>query len=97
MLAAYTKAINKLADSNNGVFVDLSHVASDDDLRKDPIHLNDAGYRETAIEIGKTLGFDDRWILNTHVEALRIRILKKMSEKCLFYALCIKLNRYLSR
>ena len=77
VLAAYTKAINQLADSNNGVFVDLSHVASDDDLRKDPIHLNDAGYRQTAIEIGKTLGFDDRWIFNTHAEALRNRILKK--------------------
>ena len=76
-LVAYTKAVLHLADSNNGVFVDLSHVAINDGLRKDPIHLNDAGYREAAIEIGKTLGFDDRWIHNPHTEALRSRILKK--------------------
>ena len=62
---------------NNGVFVDLSRTAKDEDLRKDPIHLNDAGYREAAIKIGKTLGFDDRWIGNPHVEKLRSQILKK--------------------
>ena len=76
-LATYTKAIKQLADKNNGVFVDLSRTAKDEDLRKDPIHLNDAGYREAAIKIGKTLGFDDRWIGNPHVEKLRSQILKK--------------------
>ena len=76
-LAAYTKAVTQLAEKNNGVFVDLSRTAKDEELRKDPIHLNDAGYREAAIEIGKTLGFDDRWIGNPHVEKLRSQILKK--------------------
>ena len=42
-LVAYTKAVRHLADSNNGVFVDLSHIARDDELRKDPIQLHDAG------------------------------------------------------
>ena len=59
------------------MFVDLSDVAIDNGLRKDPIHLNDAGYREAAIAIGQALGFDDKWISNAHVEALRSTILKK--------------------
>ena len=77
VLAAYTNAISRIADANHGVFVDLSHVAVEDDLRKDPIHLNDAGYREAAIAIGQALGFDDKWISNAHVEVLRSTILKK--------------------
>ncbi len=77
VLNAYTKAVNQVADKNNGVFIDLSHVAIDDGLRKDPIHLNDAGYREAAVAIGQALGFDDKWISNAHVEALRSTILKK--------------------
>ena len=77
VLAAYTNAISRIADANHGVFVDLSHVAVDDGLRKDPIHLNDAGYREAAIAIGQALGFDDKWISNAHVEVLRSTILKK--------------------
>ena len=75
-LAAYTKAINQLALKNNGVFVDLSQTAKDEELRKDSIHLNDAGYRE-GHRNRKTLGFDDRWIGNPHVEKLRSQILKK--------------------
>ncbi|MBT4887330.1 MAG: c-type cytochrome [Planctomycetaceae bacterium] len=77
VLTAYRKAVNQVADNNDGVFVDLSDVAIDDGLRKDPIHLNDAGYREAAIAIGQALGFDDKWISNAHVEALRSTILKK--------------------
>jgi putative heme-binding domain-containing protein len=76
-LKAYSSAIRDIAASNGKTYVDLSSVASNADQRKDPIHLNDAGYRAAAIAVGKQLGLPADWTTSPHTEALRSVILRK--------------------
>lgn len=76
-LRAYSSVIASLAASRNCVFVDLSAVATHSKERKNPIHLNDNGYRAVAIEIGKKLGYSKVWQSNPNAELLRSVILQK--------------------
>lgn len=78
VLKQYSVAIKKLAEAQGGRFVDLLPVAKNADQRKDPIHLNEAGYREAAAVIGKSLGMSDSgWADNRHTKTLRDMILQK--------------------
>ncbi|MDG2222051.1 MAG: HEAT repeat domain-containing protein, partial [Rubripirellula sp.] len=76
-LAAYSAAIRDIAAANGKTYVDLSSVAPHTDQRKDPIHLNEAGYRAAALAIGKQLEFPADWTTSPHTEALRSVILRK--------------------
>ena len=76
-LAAYTEAIRSIAASNGNRFVDLSLVGTSNEERKDPIHLNDAGYRAAAVAIGDQLGLPADWMTSPHTEKLRNAILRK--------------------
>lgn len=58
--------------------VNILDAAPKPEQRKDPIHLNDAGYRAIATEIGKQLRFPNSgWATNPHTETLRRLILRK--------------------
>ena len=76
-IAIYAKAISGIAKRNGDVFVDLSKVAATDDQRKDPIHLNESGYRAVASEIQKQLGLKTDWSSNQNTDALRTVVLRK--------------------
>ena len=76
-LQAYSDVIASLAASKKSVFIDLSAVAVRPEERKNPIHLNDNGYRTVAIEIGKKLGYSEAWQSNPNTERLRSVILQK--------------------
>ncbi|MCR9295320.1 MAG: GDSL-type esterase/lipase family protein [bacterium] len=77
-LRAYSQAIQQLADANGATFVDLADCAQQSELRKDPIHLNDAGYKELAREIAQQLGLDaNRWLEHPNLDALLKVILRK--------------------
>ena len=52
-------------------------VATDADQRKDPIHLNDDGYRAAAAAIGEQIGLSADWTTSPYAEALRTVILRK--------------------
>ncbi len=80
----YGSTIQEVADRNGVHFVDITQVASQAELRKDSIHLNDEGYRALAIYItsaikwtekGKPSGVD--WRSNASVTSLREVILRK--------------------
>lgn len=77
-LQQYAGAIRKLAEQNDAPFVDLTQTALSGYLRKDPIHLNDDGYRAIAFEITNTLDLpSSNWQTSKHTEALRQTILRK--------------------
>ena len=80
-LARYAESIERLAEEFESPYVRLTDAARLARHRKNPIHLNDAGYRELAITIAGRLGWDDRsWRAagaEEAAEALRERILRK--------------------
>jgi putative heme-binding domain-containing protein len=76
-LSAYFQAVRRIAELNGQTFVDLSAVAANMSQRKDPIHLNDAGYRDAAIAIQQQLGMKSDWSTSPYSEALRTVILRK--------------------
>ncbi|MEM6366616.1 MAG: SGNH/GDSL hydrolase family protein, partial [Planctomycetota bacterium] len=51
----YQQAVQTIARDHQALFIDLSNLAMDDALRKDPIHLNDDGYRAAAQLIAESL------------------------------------------
>ncbi len=76
--ALYVSSIREIAERNQASFVDISRVGQSPAARKDSIHLNDAGYRELAIAISKSLKFADvGWTTSPYSEALRQVIVKK--------------------
>ncbi|WP_153556302.1 PVC-type heme-binding CxxCH protein [Roseimaritima sediminicola] len=78
VLREYSGAIAELADANDAGFVDLSDVATDPRLRKDPIHLNGDGYRELAKKLCEAFGLEnDAWQTSPRTAALRSAILRK--------------------
>ncbi|RMF38730.1 MAG: sorbosone dehydrogenase [Planctomycetota bacterium] len=75
---SYAQAVREVAVTCGAPLVDLTTAATDSSLRKDPIHLNDAGYRATAIDIQQQLGLPDSgWRDSPHTEPLRQAILRK--------------------
>lgn len=48
VLLTYAAAIARMAERTDSPFVDLTQVAMSDELRKDPVHLNEAGYKAMA-------------------------------------------------
>ncbi len=73
----YRFAIEQLAQRNASVFVDLIGAAPTNGQRKDPIHLNEAGYRSVASTIQKQLGLKTDWRTNKLAMPLRDVILRK--------------------
>ena len=76
-LSLYRREIQSLAAQSNSPYVDLSAVAAQPEHRKDPIHLNAAGYREAARAIQEQLGLSSNWDSSPHAESLRDVILRK--------------------
>ncbi|MEM7477404.1 MAG: PVC-type heme-binding CxxCH protein [Planctomycetota bacterium] len=77
-LAEYSKAIESIAAENVSSFVDLTSIAAEAEMRKDPIHLNNAGYKDAAKHIVETLKLKDSgWESSRHTEVLRQVILRK--------------------
>ncbi|WP_161604627.1 PVC-type heme-binding CxxCH protein [Roseiconus nitratireducens] len=73
-----TGIVSGLSERAGGVFVDLRQVATEPELRKDPIHLNAAGYRALATAIEEQAGLKDgRWQDDDQTEPLRQAILEK--------------------
>lgn len=78
MTDAYANLVNQVSEQVGGRYVDLTEVAMTASERKDPIHLNDAGYKATAIAIGKSLGMNrGDWQSSAATERLRATILEK--------------------
>ncbi len=75
--AAYAAAIKTLAATNSGLFVDLTGLAQDVSLRKDPIHLNEAGYRELARQVSVALNLRSDWQTSEFLSSLRDVIVRK--------------------
>jgi glucose/arabinose dehydrogenase len=74
----YAEAIRRLARSNSASFVDLTQIATAADNRKDPIHLNELGYKAVAVAITDNLKFGNTdWLDDPQTEALRQVILRK--------------------
>lgn len=73
----YAAAIHQIADQHGKVFVNLSKIGDDASKRKDPIHLNDAGYRDVATAIQDQLGWKTAWSTSSLAEPLRTEILRK--------------------
>ena len=74
----YAESVKVIAAENGSPFVDLTSCARATALRKDPIHLNDRGYRAVALEIADQLQFGNKtWNTSDHVEVLREVILRK--------------------
>lgn len=71
------EAIKQLAGKHDAALIDLAGVATDAGLRKDPVHLNDAGYKAVALEVAKQLSLNGRLLANPRIEALRQQILRK--------------------
>ena len=76
-LATYSKTIESIAKRNDQPYVDLQKIAQAAELRKDPIHLNNAGYRELATAVQTQLGLESDWADNANSEALRRVVLRK--------------------
>ena len=76
-LAKYSKTIESIAKRNGSPYVNLQDIATTAGSRKDPIHLNNAGYRELATAIQTQLGFQSDWADSAYSEALRRVILRK--------------------
>ncbi|NND98890.1 MAG: c-type cytochrome [Pirellulaceae bacterium] len=76
-IEAYADATEQIAATHGKVFVDLTSVAMSPELRKDPIHLNDAGYRIAAAEIQQQLSLQSNWQTSPQTEALREVIVRK--------------------
>ncbi|QEG41050.1 hypothetical protein UC8_30680 [Roseimaritima ulvae] len=77
-LDSYTQSIAQLARKNDALFIDLSAVGNESQYRKDPIHLNEAGYRQAAIAISKAVAGDsDAWQTSANTDALRQTIIRK--------------------
>lgn len=63
---------------NEDYFVDLTKTALSEPLRRDAVHLNDAGYRAVAITIQKSLGLkNESWQTSDQTKSLRQVILEK--------------------
>lgn len=78
MIDDYGDLIQLVSDKVGGRYVDLTAVATKANERKDPIHLNDAGYKAAAIAIGKSLEMDHGdWQTSAATEKLRATILEK--------------------
>ncbi|WP_164103257.1 PVC-type heme-binding CxxCH protein [Candidatus Laterigemmans baculatus] len=78
VLARYANAIRRLAAEHSSPFVDLTTTALEPAQRKDPIHVNEQGYRAVAAAIASALEWGDgAWQENPLVEPLREVILRK--------------------
>lgn len=78
LVASYADVVRRIAVETGSPWVDLTAAAVDSALRKDPIHLNEAGYRATAETLHKQLRLPDSpWNTSGHAEALRQAILRK--------------------
>lgn len=83
-IALYNTSVRELAKRYDSSVVDLSRLALAPEQRKDPIHLNSAGYQAAALHIAKVLeieattGYDIKQVFaNPLAESLRKRILVK--------------------
>jgi putative heme-binding domain-containing protein len=76
-VARYSGAVKELAEQNDGVFLDLEGAAPTNAFRKDPIHLNDDGYRYAAALMQQQMGLPGDWQTSPHTESLRESILRK--------------------
>ena len=75
---AYLERMQEIAKRHDSPFVDLTKVANDPKHRKDPIHLNDLGYKRISQKIQESLGVPDSgWAKSPHTEILRRVILRK--------------------
>lgn len=72
-----SQAIKQQATEQDAALIDLSQVASDTRLRKDPVHLNEAGYKAVALAVARQLSLDGTLLSSPHIEALRQQILRK--------------------
>lgn len=78
ILENYAERIRRIASRNNAPFVNLLDTGLSAELRKDSIHLNDAGYREMAITVGESLSLPKSdWQASSYTELLRQTILRK--------------------
>jgi hypothetical protein len=74
----YAEAVRRLARSNSASFVDLTQVATAEDNRKDPIHLNEFGFKAVAVAITDNLKFGNvNWLDSSQTEPLRQVIVRK--------------------
>ncbi len=77
-IAEYRDVIAGISERSGGRFIDLTEVAASPELRKDPVHLNAAGYRALALAIGDAFHIDrDDWQTSPVTERLRAVILEK--------------------
>ncbi len=77
-LKRYHQAIETVAQANDGCFVDMTSVGREASDRKDAIHLTDAGYRDAAIQLTKSLKDPQTdWQTSPRTGALRENILRK--------------------
>ncbi|MEM8734734.1 MAG: GDSL-type esterase/lipase family protein, partial [Planctomycetota bacterium] len=77
LISGYAEVIRDIADERNAPFVSLTKVCLAPNRRKDPIHLNDAGYRELANAIGEQLSIGALPAPSPQLEQLRETILRK--------------------
>lgn len=78
VLASVCERIEQEAKEHNGLYVDLTGVALQRTDRKDPIHLNTAGYKKLATAIEKSLQLQaSGWQESDETEALREIVLEK--------------------
>lgn len=76
-IAAFSAAVHKIGQENDAPVIDLQDFARDASLRKDAVHLNEAGYRALAAELASLLGFDSGAMNTPAFEALRQQIIRK--------------------
>ncbi|MFK7734657.1 MAG: PVC-type heme-binding CxxCH protein [Pirellulaceae bacterium] len=76
-ISDYCEAIRRVAKQQEAPVVDLTTSGLAGPLRKDPIHLNDAGYRQLASDIADKLQWETSWQSSPQTEALRQVILRK--------------------
>ncbi|MCA9133825.1 MAG: PQQ-dependent sugar dehydrogenase, partial [Planctomycetales bacterium] len=78
VLRLYADAIRELAQQHAAPYIDLSGVGLGDELRKDPIHLNEQGYQALAAHVAEQLRLAPaQWANSPRREALRQVILRK--------------------
>lgn len=77
MSKAYGEMVQQVCGTS-GHYINLGNVATAAEQRKDPIHLNEDGYKAAAVAIGDALGINrGDWQSSPQTETLRKVILEK--------------------
>ncbi|MFN3191566.1 MAG: PVC-type heme-binding CxxCH protein [Aureliella sp.] len=77
VISAFTTVVRDIAKQQGAPFVDIRGACLKPELRKDPIHLNDDGYRELANFIGSSLSLGSLPKASPTLKQLRKTILRK--------------------